>query len=49
MLYEKNFECAGNLLEEIEEMKKIAHDEYNVEAAATTTADCHLFLTIYCC
>lgn len=49
MSCEKNFEYAGNLLKEIEEIRKMAHDESNVEAAATTTVDCSSFMTIYCC
>ena len=49
MLCEKNFEYAGNLLKEIEEIKKMAQDESNIEVAGTTTVICNSFLTIYCC
>lgn len=49
MLYEKNFECAGNLSEEIEEIKKAACKDGSVEAGVTTTVDCFAFLTIFCC
>lgn len=45
----KNIEFAGDLLIEIQEAKKVSCSDHTIERGRTTTSDCSLFLTIYCC
>lgn len=42
-------ECAGNLCEEMEEIKKLISEEDSVMVPGTSTRSCATFLTIYCC
>lgn len=41
-------ECAGNLSEEMEEIKKLFSDD-DMIVYGTSTRGCNTFLTIYCC
>lgn len=43
------FQCVGDLSEEIREIKKISNIDEVLERGRTTTSDCMLFLTIFCC
>ncbi len=49
MLCEEKIFYAGNLDEEINEIRKIVSDAEGVDAAVTTTILCEAFLTIHCC
>ena len=49
MLQNLNENYAGNLLEELEELKKMISNEEAVEVSGTSTELCNSFLTIYCC
>lgn len=42
-------DCAGNLYEEMEEIKKFISDENSTIPYSTSTRSCAAFLTIYCC
>lgn len=49
MQKKETLECAGNLFEEMEEMKKLISDEDSTMPYSTSTRLCAAFLTIYCC
>lgn len=42
-------ECAGNLYEEMEEVRKLVSDNDEMVPYGTSTRNCSAFLTIYCC
>lgn len=42
-------EYAGNLHEEMEEIKKLSSDADDMIPYGTSTRSCNTFLTIYCC
>lgn len=45
----EKFQFVGDLSQEIREMKKISNIDEVIERGRTTTSDCMLFLTIFCC
>lgn len=41
--------CAGDLLYEMQEVDKLILDTDSKELLSSHTAECSMFLTIYCC
>lgn len=43
------FECAGDLFEELDEVKKIIRNEDEIEQRRTITVGCNSILSFICC
>ncbi len=49
MLQNKEYSSAGDLLKEVQEMKKVIPEKDSVEDRSSTTEGCGAFFTIWCC